>query len=101
MKLCKPYALWEFYRSLHARGVNTASLAQDLGVSPAVVRRLIGMLRTRRGPTWTGLLEALTPRERELLHSVEQCSPWNSQQAARRPKWHPEKQREFSHEQSN
>lgn len=86
----KPLPLTEFYRALRARGVSSDSLAVDLGVSGGCVRRLIGGLRVRRGPTWRGLLGKLQPRELELLMraaDVEQCSAWNLRQAAKRPRW--------------
>jgi hypothetical protein len=83
----KPIALTEFYRSLHARGESTENLARQLNVSGAVVRKLIGLLKRRRGLAWEGLLRLLTERERELLAHVEQCSAWNIRQRAKRPAW--------------
>jgi len=87
----KPIALTEFYRSLHARGESTESLALQLTVSGTVVRKLIGLLKRRQGCAWDGLLRLLTPREKELLSTVEQCSAWNNRQQAKRPKWTEEK----------
>lgn len=87
----KPLELTEFYRSLHARGESTNGLANQLNASPAVVRKLIGMLRRRRGMVWDGLLRLLTDREKALLLDVEQCSAWNVAQVAKRPKWTSEK----------
>lgn len=88
----KPLELTEFYRALHARGESTDGLAKQLRASPAVVRKLIGMLSRRRGAVWRGLLELLTARERALLFDVEQCSAWNTQQAAKRPRWNDAKE---------
>jgi hypothetical protein len=87
----KPVALTEFYRSLHARGEGTQSLAGALGVSGGAVRRLLGGLR-RKGALWRRLEALLTGRERALLGDVEQCSAWNMRRAARnRPRWTGEK----------
>ncbi len=83
----KPQPLTEFYRSLHARGESTDSLARQLGVSGAKLRKLIGLLQRRSGLAWKGLLSRLTERERALLLSVEQCSSWNNRQRAMRPSW--------------
>lgn len=87
----KPIELTEFYRSLRARGESTDGLAKKLNASPAVVRKLIGMLKRRRGFVWQGLLKLLTRRERKLLLHVEQCSAWNIRQQGKRPKWSTEK----------
>ncbi len=87
----KPLPLTEFYRSLHARGETTEGLAAKLNVSGAVVRKLIGLLKPRRGCTWRGLQALLTERERQLLATVEQCSAWNIRQRAKRPVWTAEK----------
>lgn len=91
MSALKPTALTEFYRSLHARGESTDSLALKLNVSRPVVCKLIGLLKRRRGRTWAALLALLTERERALLLSVEQCSTWRTQQLAKRPRWNAEK----------
>lgn len=87
----KPLALTQFYRALHARGESTATLAARLHVSRAVVTKLIGLLKPRRGPVWRGLLSLLTAEERALLVSVEQCSVWNARARAARPRWTAEK----------
>ena len=87
----KPAPLTEFYRSLHSRGESTASLAKKLNVSGAVVRKLIGLLKRRKGLVWDRLLTLLTQHEKELLLSVEQCSAWNIRQVAKRPRWTMEK----------
>jgi DNA-binding CsgD family transcriptional regulator len=88
----KPQAMADFYRALHSRGENTDTLAANLGVAGSTVRKLLGHLSGRHGPTWRALLAALTPRERELLAHVEQCSAWNNRRAARnRPRWTPAK----------
>ena len=88
----RPQPMAEFYRALHARGEDTETLAARLGVAGSTVRKLLGHLSGRRGPTWRALLAQLTPRERELLAHVEQCSAWNLRPAAlKRPRWTPEK----------
>lgn len=92
----KPIALTEFYRSLHARGESTESLARKLNVSGAVVRKLIGLLKPRRGHVWRALLALLTERERGLLVTVEQCSAWNNRQRAKRPVWTAQKVAELA-----
>lgn len=83
----KPLALTEFYRSLKARGVTTDDLAERIGVSGATVRKLIGLLKRRRGLAWRRLQSHLTDREKQLLADVEQCSAWNIRQSEKRPKW--------------
>jgi DNA-binding CsgD family transcriptional regulator len=94
----KPKPLIEFYRSLHARNVSTDTLARKLGVAGGTVRKMIGNLGGRRGYAWRALLAKLTPRERELLHHVEQCPTWNNRKARRnRPRWTPDKAARFSH----
>lgn len=87
----KPVALTEFYRLPHERGESSDTLAKKLNVSPAVVRKLIGLLKRRRGLVWEGLLRLLTDKEKELLRTVEQCSSWNNAQKAKRPVWTAEK----------
>lgn len=87
----RPIELTEFYRSLHARGETTDQLAQKLNASPATLRKMIGLLKRRRGVVWIGFLALLTERERELLAKVEQCSAWNIRQAKKRPKFTAEK----------
>lgn len=87
----KPRPLADFYRALRARGESTDGLAQKLNCAPAVVRKLIGLLKRRRGHVWMGLQELLTPRERQLLADVEQCSAWNKKQVAKRPTFTREK----------
>ncbi len=82
----KPLALTEFYRRLHARGVATNDLAFVLGVSGGTVRKLLGGIKARRGPTWKGLQEILLDEEKVLLATVEQCSTWTAQQHAKRPR---------------
>lgn len=83
----KPHALTEFYRSLHDRGLSTEILGEQIGVSGATIRKLIGMLKRRRGLTWRRLQNHLTERERQLLADVAQCSPWNNRQEGKRPRW--------------
>lgn len=83
----KPQSLTEFYRSLKARGVTTDDLALRVGVSGSTVRKLIGLLKRRRGLVWQRLQNHLTERECQLLADVEQCSSWNIRQTAKRPKW--------------
>lgn len=85
----KPLPLTEFYRSLRSRGVTTELLAATLGVSGGTLRKKIGCLSARRGPTWRGLLALLNDREKQLLAEVEQCSSWNIRQSAKRPRWTP------------
>lgn len=87
----KPQALTEFYRSLSARGVTTDILALQIGVSGATVRKLIGLLKRRRGLVWRRLQNHLTDREKQLLADVEQCSSWNISQSKKRPRWTHEK----------
>ena len=82
----KPLPLTEFYRALHARGLSTELLAEQLGVAGGTLRRKIGGLARRQGPVWRGFLDLLTERERALLAEVEQCSAWNISQAAKRPR---------------
>lgn len=83
----KPVALTEFYRSLRARGVTTDTLAAELHVSGAVVRKLIGGLKRRKGRVWEALFDLLNDKEKALLRTVEQCSAWNISQARKRPVW--------------
>lgn len=85
----KPTPMAEFYRSLHARGETTDTLADTLRVSGGAVRRLLAGHR-RKGVLWGKLAALLTERERALLADVEQCPAWNKR-AARRPRWTPEK----------
>lgn len=87
----KPLALTEFYRSLHARGETTDALARKLTTSPATLRKMISLLKRRRGVVWTSFLALLTDRERQLVTEVEQCSAWNIQQAKKRPHFTAEK----------
>jgi hypothetical protein len=87
----KPPELYQFYRSLHARGESTELLAVKLNVSGSVVRRLIGLLRRRRGRVWNELLAMLTPPERELLSRASSSPEWSATQAKKRPIWNPEK----------
>jgi hypothetical protein len=91
----KPLPLTEFYRSLHARGESTDTLAIKLGVSGGAVRRLFAGLR-RRGPLWRRLEQLLNDKERQLLRDVEQCSAWNAKRTAKRPVWTPEKAKALS-----
>lgn len=87
----KPLPLTEFYRSLHARGETSESLAQKLNVSRSVLCKMIGLLKRRRGRAWEHLQTLLTDRERRLLSDVAQCSSWNLRQLAKRPRWNAEK----------
>jgi hypothetical protein len=83
----KPPALYAFYRSLHQRGVTTEALAAQLHVSGAVVRKLIGMLRQRKGRAWDSLQALLTPDERQLLAQAQATAAWSAVQAVKRPVW--------------
>lgn len=87
----KPPELFAFYRALHARGESTEGLAQKLNVSGGVVRKLIGMIRRRRGRTWEGLLALLAPEEKQLLLQASESAEWSAAQSAKRPRWSPEK----------
>jgi hypothetical protein len=91
MSALKPLELAQFYRLLHLRKQSSATLADKLNVSPAVVRKLIGLLKRRRGLVWERLLGLLTDEEKRLLLTVEQCSAWNISQTKKRPVWTPEK----------
>ncbi len=89
----KPQALTQFYRLLHDRGCSTNSLAAELGVVGGTVRKLIGQLSARRGPTWRALCRLLSEAEKAELARVEQCPTWNARQRAKRPVWTPEKRK--------
>lgn len=91
MSALKPLELAQFYRLLHERGESSETLAEKLNISPAVVRKLIGLLKPRRGMVWKGLLKLLTEEEKRLLLTVEQCSAWNISQSKKRPVWTAEK----------
>lgn len=87
----RPIELTEFYRSLHARGESTESLAVAVHLSAPVLRKMIVLLKPRRGRPWTAFLDRLTERERELILTVEQRSTWRARQEAKRPHWTAEK----------
>jgi hypothetical protein len=91
MSALKPLELAQFYRLLHERGESSETLAQKLNASPAVVRKLIGLLKRRRGMVWDGLIKLLTAEEKRLLLAVEQSSAWNISQSKKRPVWTAEK----------
>lgn len=91
MSALKPLELAQFYGLLHDRGESSESLAKKLNVSASVVRKLIGLLKRRRGLVWDGLLKLLTEEEKRLLLTVEQCAAWNISQTKKRPIWTAEK----------
>ncbi len=85
----KPPELSQFYRSLHVRGLDTATLAQRIGVTrPALTRVLNGS--RRQGPIFKRVAPYLLPEELRLLH-VAHSSTWNTRRVAKRPRWAPEK----------
>jgi hypothetical protein len=81
----RPIELAYFYRRIHARGVDCASLAEAVGRDRATVTRVLNGSR-RRGPIWKKLKDLLTPEESALL-DVAQSSPWNARRIAKRPRW--------------
>jgi hypothetical protein len=84
---CKPVEMYEFYRSLHARGVTMTDLAKRLNVSRSVLAKLVTLLKRRRGKTWDALLALLTDKERDLLKCAAASEEWNSRQQQKRPRW--------------
>lgn len=92
----KPAEMYDFYRLLHARGLDTASLAEKVGRSRVVVTRVLNGSR-RRGPVWRKLESILTAEERALL-DVVQCAAWNTQRVAKRPRWTPDKAQQLAAE---
>jgi hypothetical protein len=85
----KPPALSDFYRSLHARGESTTSLAAAIGRARSVVTKILNGDR-RRGPAWAKLKPLLTAKEIALL-DVVQSPTWNTRRLAKRPRWTPAK----------
>lgn len=84
----KPPELSEFYRKLHARGLDLSSLAAAVGRNTCTVSRVINGSR-RRGPVWKKLQTVLLPEEIKLL-DVAKSSTWNTHRIARQPRWTPE-----------
>jgi transcriptional regulator with XRE-family HTH domain len=81
----KPPELSQFYRSLRARGLVTAQLAEMVGVTrPALTRVLNGARRP--GPIFNRVAAHLTAEELRLLH-VAHSSTWNTRRVAKRPRW--------------
>lgn len=85
----KPPELSEFYRLLHNRGVDTATLANAIGVSRPALTRVLNGAR-RQGPIFKRVAALLTPRELRLLH-VAHSSTWNTRRVEKRPRWTAEK----------
>lgn len=86
----RPQQTTELYRKLHARGMTTQRLANEIGCSGGAVRRLISGHRKPAGPIWRRMQQLLTREELALLNAtVEQFSTWNMKKP-RRPKWTPE-----------
>jgi transcriptional regulator with XRE-family HTH domain len=84
----KPPELSAFYRSLHARGLTIAQLAEFVDRSVPTVTRVLNGAR-RRGPLWLKLAPHLTAKELALLH-VAQSSTWNTPRLLARPTWPPQ-----------
>lgn len=87
----RPIEFDYFYRSLRERGLNTELLAAQINVSGPTLRKMIVLLKPRRGRVWTAFVGLLTEHERELLKTVEQCETWNIRQSKKRPRWTAEK----------
>lgn len=81
----RPYEMNRFYSMLAARGLDTATLAEQVGVSRPALCRVFNGSR-RRGPIWRRVAPLLTEAERALL-DVAQCHPWNRKRLAGRPRW--------------
>lgn len=81
----RPFEMTQFYRRLAERGLCTADLAAQVGVTRQALCRVLNGAR-RRGAIWKRVAALLTPEERHLL-DVALCHPWNSRRVARRPKW--------------
>lgn len=81
----RPTETADFYRKLHARGMDTTALAAAVGRSRATVTRVLNGSR-RRGPVWAKIRALLTEEERTLL-DVAQSATWNTTRVARRPRW--------------
>ena len=86
----RPNELNLFFASLHARGLDTAVLAEICGCSRPSLTRVLNGSR-KRGPIWRRVSRHLTASEIALL-DVAHCSPWNNRRVAKRPRWTPEKQ---------
>lgn len=85
----KPPELAQFYRRLHARGLDTTKLAERVGVTRSALTRVLNGAR-RPGPIFKRVSAHLTAEELELLH-VAQSSTWNTRRVEKRPRWNPAK----------
>ncbi|MFA6959925.1 MAG: hypothetical protein WC205_04140 [Opitutaceae bacterium] len=85
----KPNELNLFFASLHARGLDTAVLAEICGCSRPSLTRVLNGSR-KRGPIWRRVSRHLLASEIALL-DVAHCSPWNTHRVAKRPVWNSEK----------
>lgn len=84
----KPIALSDFYRKIHARGMDTKVLAEFCRRNPSSIFRVLNGSR-RRGPLWKRIQQYLTPAEIALL-DVAECSMKNIRLRKKRPQWTPE-----------
>jgi len=89
----RPIEMDYFYRRLHARGLDTKTLAAMVGRNHASVSRVLNGSR-RRGALWEKIKRHLQPEEIALL-DVAHSSPWNKRRLEKRPKWTPEKAMEL------
>jgi hypothetical protein len=83
----RPIEFNYFYRSLRARRLTTELLAAQICIGGPTLRKMIVLLKPRRGRAWQAFLALLTEHERGLLATVEQCATWNNRQRRKRPVW--------------
>lgn len=83
----KPPELYEFYRLLRERLMDTGKLAAVLNVSRPAVTRVLNGAR-RRGPLWPKVVALLKPLEIAALEAAHQTR-WAKDRISKRPKWNP------------
>lgn len=72
-----PNALYLFRRSLRARGLNMATLAERIGRGRSHLSQVVQGKRPG-GYTWARIRSAVTAEEWEMLCKLEHCAAWNS-----------------------